>query len=340
MTNKKRFCCLFCAISIILVFTNYAQATNDASLGLQAESEGKLRTALTHYVKAIQSVSEGSYNDIQLREKIIKLAQKLQPPPEVPEEVHRYMVRGEVFAKAAVDKNGFQRAAKEFQSATKVAPWIADAYYNLGIVQDKAGLYKLAMHSLEFYLLAAPNASDAREVRSLIYKIEVRKEEAQRQKLKAQEEAREKSAKEMRQRQSEKYLLSILNRSWYVRFCQDFDSGYDGCNEAEFKSKWKIYYDNNNRYKTFNFKFPGNGTAEFEEEAHNAGKGVLKLIAIANGPELRDIEWECVYEDGHKKKAGFVATYDNQRSVVVSCERDENSYSPMNRYRYIQFKKP
>ena len=327
-------------IASLIIRKHELESGENIAIAESAESEGRFRTALTHYVNALQSVSEGSSNDMELRKKVIRLAQKIQPPPEVPEKAHRYMARGTAFAEMANDKDGFQKAVKEFHAATRAAPWMADAYYNLGIVQDKSGLYKQAMQSLEFYLLAAPGAPDAREVRSLIYKIEVLKEEAQRQNLKAQVEAREKSAKEMRQRQSQKYLLSILNGPWYVKFCQDFDTGYVGCNEVEFKSKWKIYYANNNRYKTFNFKFPGNGTAEFEEQAGNAGKGVVKLIATANGPELRDIEWECVYKNGHKKKAGFTATYNNQRSVVVSCERDKNSYNPTNRYRYIQFKKP
>ena len=146
---------------------------DDVSLGRQAEQTGKLRQALTHYVEALKADDTNQ----QLREKIIKLAQKIQPPPEVPEGVYRHMARGEAFIESANDKAGYILATKEFQAATNAAPWSADAYYNLGVSQDKAGLYVEAMDSLNLYLLAAPNASDAREVRNLIYKIEVRKEE-------------------------------------------------------------------------------------------------------------------------------------------------------------------
>ena len=165
-------------VSISLLGINRPCRADDVSLGRQAEQAGKLRQALTHYVTALQSVSEGSPKDQRLREKIIKLAQKIQPPPEILEEVYRYMARGEAFVEAAKDKDGFLRAAREFQSAANAAPWLADAYYNLGVVQDKAVLHKKAIKSLNFYLLAAPDATDGRSVRNLIYKIEARQEEA------------------------------------------------------------------------------------------------------------------------------------------------------------------
>ena len=61
---------------------------------------------------------------------------------------------------------------------TRVAPWLSQPYYNLGIMQEKAGYFDAAMDSLRMYLTAAPNASDARKVRTEIYKMEARKEAA------------------------------------------------------------------------------------------------------------------------------------------------------------------
>ena len=181
MTVRKCAHYLILAISILFVFAHYAHAADYETLARKAETEGKLRQALGHYVSALQSAPEGSAKDRELREKIIRLSHKLQPPATVPEEAHRYTARGEAFFEVATDKNGFLRAAREFQAAATVAPWLARAYYDLGIVQDKAGQYKKAMQSLEFYLLAAPSAPDAREVRNLIYKIEARQEESERE---------------------------------------------------------------------------------------------------------------------------------------------------------------
>jgi len=67
--------------------------------GIMAEMAGKFREALSHYVTGLQSAPEGSAKEQELREKIIKLAQKIQPPPAVPEEVQKHLGRG----KAAVE---------------------------------------------------------------------------------------------------------------------------------------------------------------------------------------------------------------------------------------------
>jgi len=177
---------------LALVFIASGAFANALADGRAAEKAGKIREAVRHYTQALQSTREGSDAERKLQERIITLARKLKPPPTVPEEAHRYLARGEAFAEAATDKDGFQKAAIEFQAAAKVAPWLADVYYNLGLVQDKAGLYNQAMQSLELYLLAAPNASDARKVRNLIYKIEARSEASRSMARKAEEERKKK----------------------------------------------------------------------------------------------------------------------------------------------------
>ena len=45
-------------------------------------------------------------------------------------------------------------------------------------MQDKAGDYPAAIRNLKLYLLAAPGASDAKAVETLIYKIEFKQEKA------------------------------------------------------------------------------------------------------------------------------------------------------------------
>ena len=189
-------------IAILLLGFSISTALADvgplvhASKGMQAEQEGKFRQALTHYVSALSEdgvlTPEGEED---LRKRAIKLAQKIQPPPAIPEKVHRHMARGEAFIEAANDKEGFLRAVKEFQAATNAAPWSADAYYNLGVSQDKAGQYDEAIKSLNLYLLAAPDASDARTVRNLIYKIEARKEQAKEKARRIEIEKQEKATR-------------------------------------------------------------------------------------------------------------------------------------------------
>ena len=88
------------------------------------------------------------------------------------------MARGLAAVKGAQNKQDFLDAAAEFERASLAAPWLPAAYYNLGITQDKAGKYREAMQNLKLYLLAAPDASDAKAVKGLIYEIEYRQEKA------------------------------------------------------------------------------------------------------------------------------------------------------------------
>ena len=190
--NKKPV--LFSAISFLILSATIglasAQSSKEAE-GQTAERAGKLREALTHYVTALQSVSEGSADDQRLRETIIRLVQKLSPPPAIPEEAERRMARGRAAVKAATDEQGFVRAANEFSAAVKAAPWLADGYFNLGVVLDKAGKHADAIRNLKLYMLAAPNAPDAKQVRDLMFEIEYRQEEAKRTQAREAEKAQQ-----------------------------------------------------------------------------------------------------------------------------------------------------
>lgn len=132
------------------------------------------QAVLDRYVSELQKYP----NDTVLREKIIRHALGMTPAPVVPEEAERYMARGVGAIETAKDQNGFKNAVMEFLKAALHAPWLPDAYYNLGIAQEKAGLYPEAIKSLKFYLLAAPDAGDVKAVKNLIYKIEYKQEAA------------------------------------------------------------------------------------------------------------------------------------------------------------------
>ena len=142
-------------------------------LSVQAQSSNP-QHALNQYVTDLQK----SPNDYALREKIIKHVQAMKPAPAIPRDAERFMNRGAAAAKSAKDANDFKDAVVEFEKATLAAPWMANAYYNLGVAQDKAGMYSNAIRSLKLYLVAAPNAPDAKNVEKLIDEIEYRQEKA------------------------------------------------------------------------------------------------------------------------------------------------------------------
>lgn len=166
---------------VALTFVVHATALADAeSDGRAAEQAGRHREALSQYVSALQSAPSGSDKDFALRRKIIEVAGKVKPAPAIPEEATRFLARGRAAVSAAKDEQGFQRAANEFHQALKLVPWLADGYYNLGVVLDKAGRYAEAIQNLKLYLLANPNTADAKQVQELIYGIEYRQEESKR----------------------------------------------------------------------------------------------------------------------------------------------------------------
>jgi uncharacterized repeat protein (TIGR03803 family) len=167
------------------------------------ERDGKHRDALASYVSALRKSNERiqeSDEDRRLREKIIGIVVKLDPPPVIPEEAERFMVRGRAAIEAAKTPVEFERAALEFQNALREAPWWADAYFNLGTVQEKAGQTALAVESFKRYLLAAPNARDAREVKDQIYRLEYKEELAE----KERQEVVQRRAEEDRRREAER----------------------------------------------------------------------------------------------------------------------------------------
>jgi ankyrin repeat protein len=130
---------------------------------------------LSQYVADLQS----NPNDTALRGKIIALAQSMNPAPAIPEDAERQMVRGQAAFKAATNESGFKEAIAEFKQASLLAPWLGNIYYNLGLVQDKAGEYSEAIANLNLYLLASPGASDAKSVKNLIYEVEYRRDKEQ-----------------------------------------------------------------------------------------------------------------------------------------------------------------
>jgi len=144
---------------------------------LAGAQTGGPQETLNQYISDLQK----NPNEFALREKIIKLVQGMKPQPSVPEEVERYLARGRAAFKGAAQPKDFEDAVNEFKKALLIAPWVAEGYYNLGIVQDKAGQYQNAIHNLKLYLLAAPNATDVKEVKSLIFEIEYRQEKAQKE---------------------------------------------------------------------------------------------------------------------------------------------------------------
>ena len=95
------------------------------------------------------------------------------------DDAQRFLLRGQEAVAIAKTSADFQAAVKEISEAVRIAPDFADAWYNLGLVQEKAGDLPSAMKSMRRYLELAPNAPDAQSVRDTLVRWEYRAERAQ-----------------------------------------------------------------------------------------------------------------------------------------------------------------
>ena len=59
-----------------------------------------------------------------------------------------------------------------FEAALPDAPWLADAYYNLGLVSDFTGAHAKALEALRTYLALAPQSPQASAVKTKIVELE------------------------------------------------------------------------------------------------------------------------------------------------------------------------
>jgi tetratricopeptide (TPR) repeat protein len=94
----------------------------------------------------------------------------------VSDEAHRHFDRGMAAVETAKSPEDYESAITEFKQAVQLAPAWPDAYYNLGMIQEKAEKYGDAIASLRNYLRLAPEASDAETVKSFINKMEYKKD--------------------------------------------------------------------------------------------------------------------------------------------------------------------
>jgi tetratricopeptide (TPR) repeat protein len=96
-----------------------------------------------------------------LRTKIIDLAKSLYPRPAIPAEARRLMAQGIDEFKKADDPAGLRAAGETIWKAMRAAPWWANAYFNLALVQHECGYYVAEADSLKTYLQISPHGHDA-----------------------------------------------------------------------------------------------------------------------------------------------------------------------------------
>lgn len=148
-----------------------------AAIAMPSMAADADRDSLVAAIAAFQKAKPGSVEDKALRAKLPALFGKFRGQS-APREAARFEGRAEAAVQAAKTPADYLDAAKAFEQAIGVAPWVAAYHYNRGLVLEKAGRFGEAARNLELYLLADPKAKDARDVEKKIAGLEYRQERA------------------------------------------------------------------------------------------------------------------------------------------------------------------
>lgn len=202
-------------------------------LGISLANAQSTQETLSQYLTDLQK----NPNDNALREKIIKHVQGMSPVPAIPAEAERFEGRGEFAVKSAKSEADYLDAAREYEKALLLAPWVSGYYFNQGIAYEKGGKLKEAKRSFEFYLLAAPNATDAREVRKRIAGLEYAEEKAVRAPIQS-------PVTEAKRDPFEELLRKIDGR----RYTSSFENGVQGVIEVQGRFYKFGWYNKNGVY--------------------------------------------------------------------------------------------
>lgn len=161
MRNIRAKILLIAAMAAVLIPFSGAMAAGDTDV-------------LNKYLAELKAKPDA----LELRAKIISFVQSMKSTPPTPEDAVRAITRGTAVLNTAKDKEGYERAIFELQEAITAAPWIAEAYQNLAIAQEKAGYYADAIQNLQYCLLVNPRARDAQDIKKKLYELEVYAESA------------------------------------------------------------------------------------------------------------------------------------------------------------------
>jgi tetratricopeptide (TPR) repeat protein len=131
------------------------------------EQTGRPREALTHYVVAHQAflLPQGQTETLS---RMVALVQRAGIT--VPETADRRYRVGILRAQ----QKRYKEAIEEFEAALAEAPWLVDAYHNLGLVYDFTGAYQDALRTFRTYVQLAPTAPNIGTVKTKIVELEDR----------------------------------------------------------------------------------------------------------------------------------------------------------------------
>lgn len=287
-------------------------------------------------------------NDNELREKIIRHVQSMKKAPAIPEEAREHFVMAATFVEQAKDNSGYERAIEQYKAALLTAPWWADAYKKLAIIQKTAAHYEDAIASLRLYLLTQP--ADARDAQDEIYKLKALGQATKEDESRKQQESQRRDApKELLRQLKVQYDGASYRFFWCSHATQptcfsEVGTFPCGCNESEYNgSNWYSQDDMPHR-----ISFPEDETILVTTVWMN--QQYTKLRGTPKGPNISDVVWELNQGGSGVPvwKPVWVDLPDGLNQIVFSTERydagagrplDNSLYNPNLRYSYTLLKR-
>jgi len=252
---------------------------------------------LKHCVADLQKTP----GDTALREKIIALSLMLIRPLEVPADAKRHISRGVAAVEDAKTPEDFKDACKEFQQATTLAPWLGNAYRNLAIAQDKAGMYDESLASLRLYLLTKPSAVDADWAEDLKSKVEYRRDKAASQSSPQAIAARQ-------QNDNEEWLKKIDGARYVCNYADNRDVGFWSI-DVHGSAVTKVMNITWSRFNPVGSRVWGSGTLQgrqisiAQQSWCNGGANCPELCTISDDANALSCEYQDTWPAGaHEKK--------------------------------------
>lgn len=155
------------------------QAAQIKSFQKLEEMEAKLEAAMQNktgnqretFSRVVSSYKDRAMSDA-IRRPFIALAAKLKPAPNIPEEAIKYEGRAQFAFKNAESPADVLSAAREYEKAVAVAPWVPGYYADLCTIYEKAKKYTEAKKNCEFFLASSPSAQEASDTSKRIAGLE------------------------------------------------------------------------------------------------------------------------------------------------------------------------
>lgn len=139
-----------------------------------AQAKGEPRKAFRIYLSILRQDPDyaplkSTYNTYK---RAIEVSRKVKPLPPLSEAYRREIVVGLANVKDAKTREDYLKALGHFVKASRIAPWSPVPYEALGHISETLGDYASAAGYFKLYLLASPNAPNARAIRDHVYVLE------------------------------------------------------------------------------------------------------------------------------------------------------------------------